>query len=320
MRCVLVGNYGVANLGDEALRDYFLHTFTTIEWVVVSAHPYNPNEVPRLPGGLRSLFTTNWWKTVKVIRSSDALVFGGGSLFTDVESVYACFLWSVHAWTAIFLGKPVHLAFQGMGPYKTRVGEWLARSVARKAASISVRDEASVHRLEAWGLSTKVVQTFDPVFSFMVSQKKDHITKNVFIVIPRHNSGELLKKQMLQMLAETSNIEDVHIVLMQPDDAAEQATADALHSALPVPATIVPVRTMEELMEEVSGVTCVLTQRFHGALAALAAGSTVSIVTQGEGDKLSQLLPFARGEQSVGGLIERVNKGEECLAQALHIW
>lgn len=319
MHCVLVGNYGVANLGDEALKDYFLHAFPTIEWSVLSAHSSNSREYARLPGGIRSFIGTSWWRTVKRIRNSDAMVFGGGSLFTDVESVYACFLWAMHAWVAFMLGKPVHLAFQGMGPYKSTAGEWLARSVARRAASISVRDEASMKRLTTWGLGTKVVQSFDPVFSLMRSQKNNVVSKNVFIIIPRHNSGETLHQEALKLITETPHIQDVHIVLMQPDDAAEQEGADALHHLLPVRAAIVPVRTLDELMQEVAGAQLVLSQRFHGALAALAVDVPLHIVSQGAGDKHSQLIPYARGERSTDNLSESIEKGEECLLSALGI-
>ncbi|MBI5155969.1 hypothetical protein HZA45_01700, partial [Candidatus Peregrinibacteria bacterium] len=95
MRCVLIGNYGTGNFGDEALRSYFLKSFPEIEWQVVSARP-TADELPRLPAGPRSLFTTKWFRTIKALRHCDAVVFGGGTLFTDSESVFACFLWWLH--------------------------------------------------------------------------------------------------------------------------------------------------------------------------------------------------------------------------------
>ena len=83
MKCLLVGNFGVGNLGDEALKDYFLQEFSTVDWTVVSADPQGEKEVARLPGGVRSLLKLQWFKTLFAYRSCDAIVFGGGSLFTD---------------------------------------------------------------------------------------------------------------------------------------------------------------------------------------------------------------------------------------------
>ena len=117
MRCVLVGNYSVGNIGDEALKEYFLSEFPDISWSVVSANPTDPRDVPRLPLGIRSLFT-NWWKTINAIRHADALIFGGGSLFTDIESVWACVIWRAYALLASWCKVPVMLAFQGAGPCK----------------------------------------------------------------------------------------------------------------------------------------------------------------------------------------------------------
>lgn len=317
MRCILVGNYGIANLGDEALRQYFLHAYPDIGWSVLSARPAHPGELHRLPGGLKSLFFTPWWKTVRTIRQADAVVFGGGSLFTDVESVYACILWAFHVLVARLCGKPVYLAFQGMGPYRTRAGEWLARWSARQARFLSVRDPASMERVKKWGLNIEVVQTFDPVFAHMQATYEARNPKNVFIAVPRHNSGADFRKRAQEVITATQNIDEVHIVLMQPDDRRESAFAESLHADLPLPATIVPVRTLDELMEEVSGARHVLSQRFHGALAALAVGSPVTVLPQGEGDKLWEIKKYEGERPDTAALVAAVQNGERALRAAL---
>lgn len=317
MRCLLVGNYGTDNLGDEALRDYFTQTFSDIEWTVLSAAPKADNELPRLPGGLRSLFGTSWLKTVRAIRRSDAVVFGGGSLFTDVESVYACYLWFLHAFVARLFGKPVVLASQGMGPYKTTSGEWCARWAARHSAFISVRDEESAKRVESWGLDHKCVQTFDPVFLAMGKYKNKLSSKNVFIVIPRHNSSSILHIEAQKYASAKYNGLPVHILLMQPDDVREQGIAKVLSEALPG-SVIFPVRTLDELMSEVTAANFVLTQRFHGALASLAVGVPTHILPQGAGDKLSTLVRFTgEAPDDVSEMSQRALNGENALRETL---
>ncbi len=287
--CILIGNYGVANLGDEALREYFLHALPEIEWTVLSARPSRIHELHRLPGGIRSFLTTPWWKTVQAIRQSDAVVFGGGSLFTDVESVYACVLWWLHAAAARLCGVPVHLAFQGIGPFKSRIGERLARWVVEHAASVSVRDRASFERVQTWSLSQKIIQTFDPVFYFMQKQKIDSDIKNVFTVIPRHNSGAMLQETIRKSISQQGSPVSIRLVLMQPDDASEKEWADRFITTIGLPVERVPALTLNNLMEAVAGSRLVITERFHGALAALASDVPVEIVSQGKGDKLDEL-------------------------------
>ncbi len=320
MKCVLIGNYGVDNLGDEALRDYFLDAFPEVTWTVLSASPKAQHELPRLPFGLHSLRQGGWRKTITAYRGCDAVVFGGGSLFTDVESVKACFLWAWHAGLAFFLRKPVFLAFQGMGPYKTKVGERLARFVARHARYISVRDTASYERVASWGLSTEIIQTFDPVFSVMEKQKVVHGTKNVCTLIPRANSSDAFMQSAISLLRMRPYIHHLQILLMQPDDAGEQAIANRLQRELGLPATIIPARTLRELLKGVGTSAIVLSQRFHGALAALASGIEIDIVPQGKGDKMYELQQLINsGKANVPQLCSMVEHGRLSLSSALRL-
>ena len=285
MRYVLLGNYGVGNLGDEALKEYFLRRFPDVRWRVLSAHP-RVHELPRLPAGVRSFFTP-WWKTLRAIRRSDGVVFGGGSLFTDAESSYACFLWWWHAFLSRLLGRKIALAFQGIGPFRTKRGEWFARSACRMASHISVRDSLSRERLEHWKLNTEVIQTFDPVFSLIYNGKKHLSSKNVFIIVPRKNSSATFRDRARELL-DSGEWDEVRILSMQPDDPEEcalcaQLTAYAAH------VRVVPVRLLSELAAHIAAASFVLTQRYHGALAALALGKEFEVLAQEEGDKLSQI-------------------------------
>ncbi|MDD5469604.1 MAG: polysaccharide pyruvyl transferase family protein [Candidatus Peribacteraceae bacterium] len=285
MQYVLIGNYGVGNLGDEALREYFLRQFSDVHWNVLSAHPRG-DELPRLPAGIRSFFTP-WWKTLRAIRRSDGVVFGGGSLFTDTESSYACFLWWWHVLVACILRKKIALAFQGIGPFRTKRGEWFARSACRMASHISVRDSVSRKRLEHWKLNTEVIQTFDPVFSLIDNEKKYLSSKNVFIIVPRKNSSATFRDRARKLL-DSGEWDEVRILSMQPDDPAEcelcaQLTAHAAN------VRVMPVRLLSELAMHIAAGTTVLTQRYHAALAAFALDKECEVIAQEEGDKLSQL-------------------------------
>lgn len=318
MKCLLIGNYGVDNLGDEALKDYFLDAFPEVTWTVLSASPKALHELPRLPFGVASLMKGGWLKTFSAYRRCDAVVFGGGSLFTDVESVKACFLWTWHASLAFLLRKPVFLASQGMGPYKTKIGERLALFVARRARFVSVRDTASYQRVSSWGLSTEIIQTFDPVFSVMEKQKSVHSTKNVCTIIPRANSSDAFMQSAISLLRMKPYLHHVQIILMQPDDAGEQAVARRLERELGLPATIIAARTLRELMKAVGTSAIVLSQRFHGALAALASGIEVDILPQGTGDKMYELQQLIHtGKADVPTLLATVEHGRRSLHDAL---
>lgn len=283
MRCVLVGNYGVGNLGDEALREFFLKEFTEVEWIVVSGNLHAPNEVPRLPLGLRSLFKP-WRRTINAIRQSDAVVFGGGSLFTDTESAWACVVWGAYALAARLFGKPYYLAFQGIGPFRTLFGHVMTQIVCSHAAFISVRDEESMKRILPWKTKLVPLLTFDPAFSLFATFMKGLPDEKLLAIIPRANATEDFFRAAAEKMKAHNR---VLVLLLEP--AQEQESVKRLQTLQTKPLEIIPVHSVTALMEALSRASEVLTQRYHGGLAALALGIPVTAMPQRPNDKLSTL-------------------------------
>ncbi|MFH1670162.1 MAG: polysaccharide pyruvyl transferase family protein [Patescibacteria group bacterium] len=309
MRAVLIGNYGVGNLGDEALKEYFLKRFPDVKWSVLSANPQE-GEFHRLPAGLRSLMRP-WWRTLRVLRKSEGVVFGGGSLFTDTESVYACLLWWWHAFVARLFGKQLHLAFQGIGPFRTRLGEACARWVVKRAASISVRDTHSFNRIAGWEKNTKVVRTSDPVISLIQAKNIGDSSKNVFVIIPRKNSTVRFIERARE-LSKEREWDSLRIISMQSQDTEEQKTCQKINEVCGGGVEVRSVLTLDDLSVEVMQSSLVLTQRYHGALAAIALGKEYEVLKQKEGDKLSSL----RGSRRET-LVQLVQEGKKSLRGAI---
>ncbi len=312
MNAVLIGNYGVGNFGDEALKEYFLSTYPEIEWIVLSSRPASHNELPRLPVGVRSFFGTSWLKTIGAIRHADAVVFGGGTLFTDIESVKACVLWGVHALVARLFGVPVFLAFQGVGPFKTRFGEAIARWVVGRARYVSVRDASSMERIRSW--NPGAVETFDPVFALFLQRKKSRSDDGSCVLIPRHNSGATFDR-MVDLHADTVK-GPVIIATFQPDDPREREVVERLHRRFPH-ASVRTIRDVDELMELLARAGRCITERFHGALAAVAAGTPLSTVSQADGDKISGVQATFSSPDGFASAMQRVRAGEDALRRAL---
>lgn len=315
MRCALIGNYGVGNLGDEALREYFLDRFPQIDWIVLSASPRENNEVPRLPFGLRSLFSTRWRGTVMALRTADAVVFGGGSLFTDVESVSACLLWWWHAVVARVLGKPIYLAFQGIGPFRTRLGERCARWVVARAVFLSVRDEESAKRIRDWKGGDRAIISFDPVLSLMTDEPEES-SEIILAVIPRANVSLRLTLALRKDLDERKP-QRVKILSLQPDSASERDVCEIIAKELDIPVSVHPIRSLGDLQRELACCSAVITQRFHGALGGIALGIPTGIVEQGPGDKLSSLRAMIADMEGLEDLRTLVRKGEQALRRSL---
>lgn len=104
---------------------------------------------------------------------------------------------------------------------------------------------------------------------------------------------------------------------MQPNDVQERAVARRIHESLSVTSEIVSALSVNDLLSEMSQSSIVVTQRFHGALAALATDVPVTIIAQGVGDKLSTLIPYASGSKSTDGMLHAIKDGEESLRNCL---
>lgn len=302
MRILLIGNYGVGNIGDEALKDYFLNLLKDHKVTVLSANP-REGELYRLPIGIRSFFTTPWIRTLKAFYNTDGVVFGGGSLFTDVESVWAPILWGKHAFWARLFRKPIFMAFQGVGPLKTALGRALTGFAFKKAVMISVRDKASAEYLIHRYKNKKVVQSFDPIFRLFVDQKSLESSKKVFVVIPRNYSLQV---------AQNPAFSEVKILSLQPENSEEMEVCKKIQNS--IGGIIIPIRSVEELTKECSTAGFVLSQRYHGALAALALGVPYEVVPVGENDKLAQLQDLKESKEE---LLEKIRVGEEAFLSAL---
>lgn len=313
MRYVLVGNFGVGNVGDEAIKQYYLEFFPDIEWIVLSAQPIG-GELHRLPFGLRSLLTP-WWKTVAALRRSDGMVFGGGSLFTDTESMWACLIWGWHAWIAHIMGKNIFFAFQGVGPFRSKFCERLTGFVFKKARYISVRDARSFTRVTSWNMNTKVIQTFDPVFSLAQSKKKDVSSQNVLTIIPRKNSGIPFQKAVREHM-QHNTYDRIAILLLEPDSKTEQAYASIIVRDVPG-ATIISVRTTTELFDRLAESRFIISERYHGIIPALGLGIPLEVVIQKEGDKLSTLRDMTQQGIDTPALSGNVEAGRATLHAAL---
>src|SRR3989344_5413694 len=95
VRYLLVSNFGAGNAGDEMLRAYFLRRFPEVTWQVLSARPQSGG-LPRVPAGMSSLLSLGWIRTAYALARSSGLVFSGGSLWTDSESLRSCIIWTLH--------------------------------------------------------------------------------------------------------------------------------------------------------------------------------------------------------------------------------
>jgi polysaccharide pyruvyl transferase CsaB len=165
MKALLMGYYGMGNLGDEmmlfCLRPWLERQ--NFQLTVLSERPAEVTRSHQLPAVENCPLLGEWaWRTawfkggalrvLRTIRHSDALIVGGGDLIRD-DLGWRTFFYTIEKMiVAILLGKKVYLVNAGVGEPSTRYGRVLLRWVFRRSRRIIVRDHRSekiCHQLDA---------------------------------------------------------------------------------------------------------------------------------------------------------------------------
>ncbi|MHA6532697.1 polysaccharide pyruvyl transferase CsaB [Paenibacillus sp. BAC0078] len=167
-KIIISGYYGFRNSGDEAVLQSILNALQKhsqaagimIEPVVLSIDP----EWTTATYGVKSVHRMKLGEVRNAIKDSAGLISGGGSLLQDVTGSKSIPYYLGIIKLAQWLGKPTFIYAQGIGPVNRKLFHPLIKSVFRKCAYVSVRDEQSRQLLQTMGLSGNQIEVVpDPV-------------------------------------------------------------------------------------------------------------------------------------------------------------
>ncbi len=159
-RVLLVGYYGMDNLGDEAIRAAIESAAPSFGVVIDRVAVRGP---VRYPDHEVRLSLTGWPRYFEAIRRADVVVLGGGGILKD-EGLRLPVDLVVTTIVALLLRTPTRLLAVGVGPFYSGFGRRMIGFVARRASVRTVRDTESAEALAALGVDSVVVGA-DPVFS-----------------------------------------------------------------------------------------------------------------------------------------------------------
>jgi polysaccharide pyruvyl transferase WcaK-like protein len=147
---LVVGAYGYRNAGDEAILAGLLeHTLAGRNVTVVSR---SPAETAALHG-VRSV---GIGAAIGALRWHRTVLIGGGGLFgRDMGRIGR--LLPAYGLLAAALGRTVRIEGVGVDPGLSGIHRLLVRQLMRRAAHVTVRDDASLRVLSEWGINASVV-------------------------------------------------------------------------------------------------------------------------------------------------------------------
>ena len=163
-RVVMSGYYGFGNAGDDAILESIQQAIRAAsDEVSVTVLSNDPEQTHR-QYGLEAIPRFRVLRVFHALRRGDVLLSGGGSLLQDTTSTRSLLYYLSVIRCARWLGKPVMLYANGIGPVRKRANRRRVKRVVEQAALVTLRDHASARELEAMGITRSVQVTADPVF------------------------------------------------------------------------------------------------------------------------------------------------------------
>jgi polysaccharide pyruvyl transferase WcaK-like protein len=165
---VIIGAYGGDHIGDAAILGGIVNALNRRYNVrQATLMSYRPHHTRQLVSGISTPVTiaVEPYEADRVDRaldSADALFIAGGPIF-DAPRILAKHMASVQS--ARVRGRPFFIEGVGLGPTWRRPSRWLARSILKRAESISVRSIESARHPVLSGLSPQI--TRDPAFDYL---------------------------------------------------------------------------------------------------------------------------------------------------------
>lgn len=165
-KLVISGYYGFGNAGDEAMLLAMVGALRAmdpeLDITVISGNPADT----RRHYGVSAVHRLNLWGIARAIHRCDLLISGGGSLLQDVTSGRSIFYYLGIMQLACWLGRPIMLYAQGIGPIRSGLARMFMRHIGNQVAFGTVRDRGSMTELAGLGVTRPTVAvTADPVLA-----------------------------------------------------------------------------------------------------------------------------------------------------------
>ncbi len=271
IQAVLCGYYGFGNGGDEALLASLLQMLPDhVTPLVLSSDPPATEKLH----GVKSCDRNHFPTVLSAFRSSQAFIWGGGSLIQDSTSTLSPLYYTGLMFLAQGLGLKTIAWAQGIGPLNNPRNRWLAKQCFRACTGVSVRDLNSTTLAQKW--KVKALQAPDPVWA-LDSVSVYHLVKlpnpRIAISLREH---PLLTPQRLQRLGEAlvefqaQTQASVLLLPFQPRQDLE--IAQVLQAKLEGPSEVLQLSDPRQLKGIFQTVDMAIAMRLHALIMAAAEG------------------------------------------------
>jgi polysaccharide pyruvyl transferase CsaB len=271
MRVLLSGYYGKGNGGDEALLATLLQMLPEhVTPVVLSGNPQETRDRYLVESSDRMAPLS----LIEALRSSDAFIWGGGSLIQDVTSSISPFYYgSLMALAQKMNLKTVAWA-QGIGPLNRSLTRSMARNTYSHCTKVSVRDRASAALLSDWQIP--FILAPDPVWALEskpVPGLWDLPAPRVAVTLRSH--PQLTERRLANLtraLVDFQKATQTFILLLPFQRSEDLSIAEAIQPHLADVSKIMCLEDPQLLKGVYRGVEMVIGMRLHSLIMAASEG------------------------------------------------
>ncbi len=285
-RVVISGYYGFGNFGDEAILAILTEKLKKagFEIVVLSSDPRKTS----MEFFVNSIYSFDFHQAAGIIKQSDILISGGGSLLQDVTSLKSLvyYLWII--FTALRYKKRVIIFAQGIGPINNKLAAFITGKILKKCSYVSVRDLKSFNLLQKWGVKSDLL--CDPIFSLdLKSQNCKGVIGVQLRNFPTMNDN-LLYKLARQIV---KDFYDKKIKIFSFQDSIDLDVCKKFQSMLnelrpSINTEIVNSSSLEKTISEIAKLEYMIAMRFHAVVVAVKMGiKTIAINYDTKVEKLA---------------------------------
>jgi polysaccharide pyruvyl transferase WcaK-like protein len=286
---ILAGAFGQRNPGDDALLQAFASALDGWDLTATAAAGASDAAL----AGCEPVRADDPMAVARAVARADAVVFAGGTVFKALgpacgrppQSLLRRALAMATGATA--LGRPLAMVGVGAGALPTPAARNLARRLVHRADLLVLRDDESAGVLSAAGAPAPFRVGADAAWTlFMDAPLNGHPPApqrrgdGVLAILSHHAGGPRLGARLAEGLAPVLAA-GVPLVLMPFQLGGAGGTgSDDLELGREVrerlgdvPELVVPPATLQEARDIARGFGAVVALRFHGAIAAAAAGT-----------------------------------------------
>lgn len=152
LKILIIGYYGANNTGDEVLLKSTVELLKSVyNSPEIKAITYNVDDTVK-NHGIVGISRNKFMNIIKVLRESDIVIGGGGSMIQNVTSNRSLIYYLTILKIAKIFKKKVMLLGNGIGPIKGNIPLCITVKMLKKLDAVILRDKESFNLLDTNGL------------------------------------------------------------------------------------------------------------------------------------------------------------------------